>query len=84
MAVKHNLEDEVPNSRYNLSALWTRTNPSEPWKLYPGWLVKIGSYTNLIFFETIITQSRETVFNQPVFHEMGKRGILNGSCGFVW
>jgi hypothetical protein len=27
MAVKHNLEDEVPNGRYNLSVSWTRTKP---------------------------------------------------------
>ena len=27
----------------------------------------------------IMIASRETVFNQLVFHEMGKRGIFNGS-----
>ena len=29
----------------------------------------------------MIAHSRETVFNQLVFHEMGKRGIFNGSSG---
>ena len=43
-----------------------------------AWLIgyEIGTYILPILLGIMITHSRKTVFNQLVFHEMGKRGIL--------
>ena len=52
---------------------------NEPLKI--PWLIDCYRGFNPTWFtgDYFLAHCRETVFNQLVFHEMGKRGIFNGS-----